>query len=158
MSAASGSGASAESPDPLLLFRRAPRGLDRARLRAFAERLCAETAGGRRFCCLIATDAELRRFNREFRGKDAPTDVLSFPCPAPAGGLGDIAISSGRAGEQAAAFGHSLETEVCILMLHGLLHLLGYDHEADRGRMRRAESAWRRKLGLPAGLVERTAR
>lgn len=69
--------------------------------------------------------------------------------------LGEIAISVQRAAEQAAEFGHGLDDEVRILMLHGVLHLMGMDHETDRGRMRRAETAWRRKLGLPAGLIER---
>jgi probable rRNA maturation factor len=132
--------------------------LNRALLRAFAERLSAEVAGGGRFCCLVTSDAALQRLNRGFRGKDTPTDVLSFPCPTPDGALGDIAISAHRAAEQAREFGHPVETEICILMLHGLLHLMGYDHETDRGRMRRAETRWRRALGLPAGLVERAHR
>ncbi len=66
-----------------------------------------------------------------------------------------MAISAARARAQAAQFGHSLDCEIRILMLHGLLHLMGMDHETDRGRMRRAESRWRQKLGLPAGLIER---
>jgi probable rRNA maturation factor len=147
-----------QSRDPLVLFRGVPRGLSREAVRDFAERLETEVAAGRAFCCLITNDAMLRRLNREFRGQDAPTDVLSFPSAAPDGALGDIAVSAGRAARQAGEFGHSLETEISILMLHGLLHLLGYDHETDRGRMRRAEAKWRRKLGLPAGLVERTHR
>jgi probable rRNA maturation factor len=144
--------------DPFLVFRRAPRGLDRAALRAFAERLSVEVAGGARFCALLTSDAELRRLNREFRGKDEPTDVLSFPNAAPDGGLGDIAISAERARAQATECGHAVETEICVLLLHGVLHLLGYDHETDRGRMRRVESGWRRKLGLEAGLIERATR
>lgn len=158
MTSSPASGSPAASSDPLLLFRGAPRGLDRAALRRFAARLCAEVAAGARFCCLITSDAALRRLNRGFRGKDAPTDVLSFPCPTPEGALGDIAISAHRAAQQARAFGHPVETEICILMLHGLLHLMGYDHETDRGRMRRAETRWRRALGLPEGLVERARR
>jgi probable rRNA maturation factor len=72
--------------------------------------------------------------------------------PAP---LGDIAISSARARAQARQFGHSLDTEIRILMLHGVLHLLGMDHAADSGRMARAEKRWRARLGLPTGLIER---
>ena len=112
-------------------------------------------AGGRRFCCLLAGDRELRRLNREFLGKDYPTDVLSFPEPGPDGFLGEIAISLERAGEQAGLYGHSLEEELKILMLHGLLHLLDMDHEKDRGRMARIEKRLRQELGLPAALIER---
>jgi probable rRNA maturation factor len=82
--------------------------------------------------------------------------VLSFPAPPSPDYLGEIAISWERAAEQAARYGHSAEQEIAILMLHGVLHLAGYDHETDRGRMARAESAWRRRLGLPDGLIERS--
>jgi len=97
----------------------------------------------------------LRRLNREFRGKDYPTDVLSFP--GSDGHLGDLAISAARARAQAREFGHTTEDELRILMLHGVLHLMGMDHEADNGRMARAERRWRRELGLPNGLIERVA-
>jgi probable rRNA maturation factor len=141
--------------DTLVLFRRAPKGLRRGSLNAFAKILSDRVAGGRSFSCLVTDDAELHRLNAQFLGKDYPTDVLSFPEGQPEGRLGDIAISGERAAEQAAAYGHGVEEEVRILMLHGVLHLLGMDHEKDRGRMRRAESAWRSELGLPAGLIER---
>jgi probable rRNA maturation factor len=140
-----------------VLFSRCPRGLGRKRLRAFHGRLCDEVAGGAAFTCLIANDAELRRLNREFLGHDYATDVLSFPSGG-AGNLGDIAISVERAREQAEEFGHSLEDEICILMLHGTLHLMGMDHETDRGRMARQEASWRKKLGLPGSLIARTRR
>jgi len=146
------------SDDPLLLFRRAPRGLARGDLRLFAERLREEVAGGRRFHCLLTDDRELRRLHRQFLGNDYPTDVLSFPEPEPGDFLGEMAVSVARAEVQAAERGHTREDEIRILMLHGLLHLLGMDHAADRGRMRRVETRWRRKLGLPAGLIERSAR
>ena len=71
------------------------------------------------------------------------------------GFLGDIAISLGRARAQAREFGHAIEQEVQILMLHGVLHLMGHDHETDSGAMARAEKRWRAKLGLPNGLIER---
>jgi probable rRNA maturation factor len=143
-----------------LLFQVAARGLSRRRLRAFAERLAREVAGGRGFCCLIAGDKELQRLNREFRGRDYPTDVLSFPARnSKAGGLprggGDIAISFEAARRQAAEYGHDVDRELEILMLHGLLHLLGMDHETDRGRMASAERKWRVRLGLPEGLIQR---
>jgi probable rRNA maturation factor len=129
--------------------------LDRAALRAFAAELRDRVAGGRPFDILIADDAELQRLNREFLGKDYPTDVLSFPSGAPGGFLGEIAISFDRAREQAARHGHDPATEIRILMLHGVLHLTGMDHESDRGRMRRAETRWRKTFHLPAGLIER---
>jgi probable rRNA maturation factor len=141
------------SDGPILLFRRAGRGFSRKNLAAFARRLQAEVAGSRSFCCLLTDDRQLRRLNRQFLARDYPTDVLSFP--GSDGSLGDIAISVDRARRQAAEFGHSLEEELSVLMLHGVLHLLGMDHERDRGRMRRAEVRWRRALGLPAALTER---
>lgn len=144
------------SSDPLLLFQSRAVKLDRDWLRGFAERLRTEVAGRAAFTALLTSDRRLRQLNRDFLGKDEPTDVLSFPSPAPGGFLGEMAISVPRAREQAAAQGHSTETEIAILLLHGLLHLLGHDHEADRGAMRRLETRWRRRLGLPAGLIERT--
>ncbi len=127
--------------------------LDRRRLRAFLTRLTADVADGRAFTVLVANDSELQRLNREFLQHDYPTDVLSFPGEAE---LGEMAISAERAVEQAAEHGHEVSTEIEILMLHGLLHLLGHDHETDRGKMRRLETKWRQTLGLPAGLIERT--
>jgi probable rRNA maturation factor len=144
-------------------FRRIPqsvrRGLERT-LPRFAETLEHTLAKGRPFDCLITTDSELRRLNRDFRGQDAVTDVLSFPAsgpwlPTPGPRLGDLAISLPRAHVQAREFGHGLEREIRILMLHGVLHLLGMDHETDGGRMARAEKRWRTLLGLPNGLIER---
>jgi probable rRNA maturation factor len=143
-----------------LLFQVATPGLSRRDLRAFLKRLEAEVAEGRAFCCLIAGDAELERLNREFRGKDYPTDVLSFPSAAgQAGGLphGEIAISYDAARRQSIEYGHAVDQEIQILMLHGLLHLLGMDHEKDGGRMLSAERKWRIRLGLPAGLIERVS-
>ena len=137
-----------------ILFRRPVAGVRASALRAYARRLEAGVAKGRPFECLITGNAEIRKLNREFRGKDEPTDVLSFPIAGP-GLLGSLAISRARARSQARAFGHSTETEVRILMLHGLLHLLGYDHERDSGRMARAEKRWREALRLPTGLIER---
>jgi probable rRNA maturation factor len=134
-------------------FRRVPATLRRSAIERFARRLQKEVAGGSPFDTLITGDAELRRLNRAFRKKDYTTDVLSFPSEGP--GLGDVAISLGRARAQAREFGHSIEQEISILMLHGVLHLLGHDHEVDRGRMARLEKRWRAELGLPTGLIER---
>ena len=101
----------------------------------------------------LVSDARIRALNRTYRGKDRPTDVLSFPGEKPA--LGDIAIARGVAARQARQAGHSLGTELRVLALHGLLHLIGYDHERDSGQMRRLETRLRRKGGLREGLIER---
>jgi probable rRNA maturation factor len=139
-----------------LLFEKTPRGLDRKSLRQFLQSLATAVAGGRPITCLITNDAALRKLNASFLGHDYATDVLSFPSFEGAHELGEIAISYQRAAEQAASFGHAVETEIQILMLHGALHLLGHDHEKDRGAMRRLEKKWRVELGLPASLSERT--
>jgi probable rRNA maturation factor len=138
-------------------FRRPPATLRKRSLAAFARRLELQVARGKPFDCLLTGDAELRRLNRQFRGLDYATDVLSFPSAIPSGRLGDLAISVARARAQARRFGHTVEREIHILMLHGLLHLLGMDHETDGGRMARAEKRWRARLGLPGGLIERQA-
>ena len=102
----------------------------------------------------IVSNARVRALNRKFRRKDKETDVLSFPAEEP-GYLGDVVISSGVAARQARAAGHSLATELRVLALHGLLHLLGYDHERDDGQMARLERRLRRQGGLQEGLIER---
>ena len=102
----------------------------------------------------IISDRRMRALNRQFRGKDAVTDVLSFPAQD-RGFLGDIVIASGVSQRQAREAGHSVQTELRVLALHGLLHLLGYDHEGDDGKMARAEARLRKKAGLREGLIER---
>lgn len=141
-------------PDPLITYRRKPASLDHSLLETFAETLRARVARGREFHCRITNDEELASLNARFRKKDYPTDVLSFPS-GDRDPLGDIAISLDRARAQAKEWGHSTEDELRILLLHGVLHLTGLDHETDEGQMRRAELRWRRKLGLPSGLIER---
>lgn len=139
----------------------------------------------------LVEDRVIRRLNRQHRGKDVATDVLSFPDrphatgprphlvrpqaagPRPQRGrasvlgpgafgqgpvLGDLAIATGVARRQAREYGHAWTVELRILALHGLLHLLGYDHETDRGRMARAEARLGRRAGLPAALIARTPR
>lgn len=105
----------------------------------------------------IVSDATMRRLNRQFRRKDYATDVLSFPSIAP-GDLGEVAIASGVCRRQAREAGHSEAVETRILALHGLLHLMGYDHENDTGEMRRTEERLRKRAGLPSGLIRRATR
>lgn len=122
------------------------------RLRPWLERLLDELAPdaaslGVRFC----GDREMRRVNRQFRGKDKATDVLSFPgdaSPQDESGkthLGDILISVPTARRQALEAGHPAERELMVLLLHGVLHCLGYDHETDQGEMERLERRLRRR-------------
>jgi probable rRNA maturation factor len=119
-------------------------------------------------CIALLPDARVRALNRQFRRKDSATDVLSFPAgsdtepkplrasrPYPIRHLGDIVIARGVARRQARAAGHSDSTELRVRALHGLLHLLGYDHETDSGNMARLERRLRRKGGLREGLIER---
>jgi probable rRNA maturation factor len=104
----------------------------------------------------LVSDGRMRTLNRAYRGKDYATDVLSFPVEDDTF-LGDIAIATGVAARQADEAGHSVATELKILALHGLLHLLGYDHERDDGEMARAEARLRRAAGLKEGLIARTS-
>jgi len=127
---------------------------DRAGLIRFASRLRREAAGGREFAVCVASEAALRSANRRFAATDRPTDVLSFPDDE-GYRLGDILISAAHARRQARELGHSVNEELKVLLLHGVLHLLGHDHERDSGRMGRLEQRWRRRLRLPAGLIER---
>jgi probable rRNA maturation factor len=108
---------------------------------------------------LLTGDSTLRQLNRNFRGKDKSTDVLSFPAPSEFAKkhAGDLAISLETAAHQATTYGHILRDEVRILILHGLLHLSGEDHETDNGEMATREADLRRELRLPSTLIERTA-
>jgi probable rRNA maturation factor len=114
---------------------------------------------------LVTSNSEMKSLNRRFRGKDKPTDVLSFPAGDGGHGkqsgveeefAGEIAISAEIAAENARELGHSAREEIKILVLHGLLHLRGYDHESDHGQMLRRESQLRARLCLPSGLIERS--
>ena len=102
----------------------------------------------------VVSDGRIRALNHRYRRKFRVTDVLSFPSEDP-GYLGDIVIAAGVARRQARQAGHSLQTELRVLALHGLLHLLGYDHERDDGRMARIEARLRVRGGLREGLIER---
>jgi probable rRNA maturation factor len=118
---------------------------------------------------LLASDSAIKRLNGKFRGKHRPTDVISFPAlempmqnpssrqrPAHPPMAGDLAISFDAAARQAQRFGHPLVVELKILMLHGLLHLAGYDHETDAGEMAAREEQLRRRFRLPPTLIART--
>lgn len=128
---------------------------DQQTLAEYTATLSETIAGGRPFTCLLTNSRALRKLNREFLGHDYPTDVLSFPSDR-ADSLGDLAISIERAEAQAGEHGHTRLEEVRILILHGLLHLLGYDHETDQGKMARAEGQWRRHFHLAGSLIART--
>jgi probable rRNA maturation factor len=105
----------------------------------------------------LVSDARIRQLNARYRDRNSPTDVLSFAAEEP-GFLGEIVIASGVARRQARQAGHPIQVELRVLALHGLLHLLGYDHERDDGRMARVERRLRRKSGLREGLIERGRR
>ncbi len=146
--------------DSTLLFRALPTSLqfpqnDQQTLAEYTSALSSTIAGDRPFTCLITNNRTLRKLNREFLGHDYPTDVLSFPSGSE-DSLGDVAISIECAEAQAGEYGHTRLEEVRILMLHGLLHLVGYDHETDRGKMARAERKWRKHFHLPSSLIART--
>lgn len=130
-----------------------------AGLRSWLARVAPARARGA-VTIVLASDGTVRRLNRRYRGVDAPTDVLSFPAGPPIDGrrdpfLGDVVIARGVARRQARQAGHPEHAEWRVLALHGLLHLLGYDHETDDGRMARVEARLRRRGGLPTGLIER---
>ncbi len=129
-------------------------GEERGKLAAWLAALVAELAPeSASFGVRLASDREMRRLNRTYRGKDAPTDVLSFPGQATPEGphLGDVVIAVRFARRQAEAAGHSSERELRILLLHGVLHCLGHDHETDGGRMERLERKLRRRWVPAAG-------
>ena len=129
--------------------------VEKRALGQFVHVLCRRVAGLRPFVCLLADDAHLRRLNLSFLGNDYPTDVLAFPAVGDSNELGEIAISMERAATQAAEFGHTCLDEVRILMLHGVLHLIGLDHETGDGKMAREEKRWRAEFSLPETLIAR---
>jgi probable rRNA maturation factor len=121
--------------------------VDAGRLARIAEAtLAAAGRGGAEIAVTISNDRRLRALNRSYRGKDRPTDVLSFPYDDEGGPIGDVVISIDRASAQAAERGHSLERELELLTLHGTLHVCGYDHETDDGAMDRLERTLRKRL------------
>jgi probable rRNA maturation factor len=144
----------------VVILQRRIAGISRSSLERFVLR-ARRSAGLRDMVnVLVTNNSELKSLNRQFLGKDKPTDVLSFPT-APAARAksrriaGEVAISADIARRNAARFGHSVADEVKILVLHGILHLAGYDHERDNGEMARKEMRLRRQLNLEATLIER---
>lgn len=141
---------------PTVILKRKAGVLNEAVLARFVSRACRAVGLQGTVTVLGTSDREMQNLNRRFRGKNATTDVLSFPpFPAVAGFSGDIAISLDLAARNAKRLGHSFADEVRILLLHGILHLAGYDHEGDDGEMAARESELRRDLSLPEALIER---
>ena len=138
---------------PLILNRQRRHWVSVSRLRQFVSLLSHRLGlDSPTFTIVLVSDQAIRRLNRDFRNQDKPTDVLSFPTgpedPSHLDnpGLGDMIISVETARRQAFARHHSLQRELCVLVIHGLLHLLGYDHEVDRGEMHRKELKLQREL------------
>jgi probable rRNA maturation factor len=142
----------------VVIFRKSVKGVSEESFARFVTRArrAAEVRG--RVAVLVTGSREMRNLNRRFRGKDRATDVLSFPAPAESGdnAEGDIAISADIAAANARRLGHRSADELKILVLHGLLHLAGYDHEIDGGEMELHEQRLRRQLRLPETLIART--
>ena len=138
-----------EPPDRLrvvLLSRQRRRRVPAARLRRVLGGAAESLRVSGEVTLVLAGDRLLHRLNREFRGKDRPTDVLSFPGDGGEGGLGDVAISVETAERNARELGRTLAQELDVLAVHGFLHVLGYDHETDDGTMERLERRLRRRL------------
>jgi probable rRNA maturation factor len=128
----------------------------RRELARFLRRAIAAVGLDGELSVLLTDDEAIRTLNRKYRRQDKATDVLSFPAVDTADALaGDLVVSLETALRQAQERGHTLEMEIQVLLLHGLLHLAGYDHERDDGAMRRKERRLRRELGLAPGLIER---
>lgn len=143
---------------PTVILNRKAGTLKEAVLARFVARACRAVGLKGTVTVLGTSDREMQNLNCRFRGKNAPTDVLSFPPFTVANGFaGDIAVSLELAARNAKQLGHSYADEVRILVLHGILHLAGYDHEGDNGEMAARESELRRRLGLPEALIERAS-
>lgn len=149
---------------------RADAALALSALRLFLRRARKAVPVAGQVSVLLAPDSAIKRLNGKFRGKHRPTDVISFPAlempiqkspsrerSAHPPMAGDLAISFDAAERQAQRFGHPVVVELKILMLHGLLHLAGYDHETDAGEMAAREDQLRRRFRLPPTLIARTA-
>lgn len=144
----------------LIILQKKVSGVTEAALERFVARASRAAALDGDVNVLVTGNARIRSLNRRFRKKDKATDVLSFPIAARltadgVGLAGDIAVSADIAAENAARLGHRVGEEVKVLILHGILHLAGFDHERDNGTMARKEAQLRRVLKLPSALIER---
>lgn len=144
---------------PTVILKRRVRGRNERAFERFTSDAC-KAAGLRGWITVLITGSrEIGVLNSRFRKKNQPTDVLSFtPTVYREDFAGDIAISADIAARNARSLGHSVFDEIRILILHGVLHLAGYDHESDNGQMANKEQRLRRKLGLPVSLIERNSR
>lgn len=141
----------------MILFDQPVKGANVAALDRFARKVQRFLSLSADISILISDDRRIRGLNRSFRKKDKATDVLSFPRHDETGRLGgDIAISVEMAAKSAFRYGHTLEEEFKVLILHGMLHLAGHDHERDNGEMAIREGTLRTQLGLPTTLIERS--
>ncbi|HLA76331.1 MAG TPA: rRNA maturation RNase YbeY [Vicinamibacteria bacterium] len=130
----------------VVLNRQRRRRINPKRLRRVLEGAAAELGVSGEIVVVLTADQPVRALNARYRGKDRPTDVLSFEGEGGAEGLGDVVISVETAARNGREHGRTLLQELDLLVLHGFLHLLGYDHETDRGTMERLEKRLRRKL------------
>jgi probable rRNA maturation factor len=138
----------------LVILRKPVKDVSSAALARFASRARNAARLRGEVTVLVTGNGEIQKLNREFRRKNKPTDVISFPSDAD-GVAGDIAISADIARANGRQLGHGTLAELKVLILHGMLHLAGFDHEEDSGEMARREARLRRQLGIPVGLIER---
>jgi len=138
------------SLDVVVLNRQRRRRVDVVRLRRVLRGAARALGASGELALVLSGERFVHRLNREYRGKDRPTDVLSFPGAGGEEGLGDVVISVPTAERNARRLGRTLPQELDVLALHGFLHVLGHDHETDDGEMDRLEGRLRRRLGVPA--------
>ena len=144
--------------DPTIILKQKVAGLSQRGLAGFVVQACRAAGLRGTVTVLITGNSEIRSLNSRFRGRNRSTDVLSFPSfGCPEAFAGDIAVSLDTAARNARSLGHSVSDEVKVLVLHGILHLAGYDHESDRGEMADQEQRLRKRLGLPTALIERSS-
>jgi probable rRNA maturation factor len=142
--------------EPTIILKRPVKGLSQRALTEFVAQACGAAGLRGSVTVMVTNSREMLALNSRFRGKKHATDVLSFPPPAVDNGFaGDIAVSLDIAARNARSLGHSLGQEVQVLVLHGILHLAGYDHEGDEGEMAARERRLRQRFKLPTGLIER---
>ena len=144
--------------DPTIILKKKVTGFNQRGLAGFVAKACRAAGLRSTVTVLVTGNSEIRSLNSRFRGKNQTTDVLSFPSLGCAEAFaGDIAVSLDTAARNARTLGHSIDDEVKVLVLHGILHLAGYDHESDKGEMADKEQRLRTRLGLPTALIERSS-